>query len=173
MTDQLTYSALMLPRPRTHGPQGPLAPPYADLYASEWYRIRQDEETGILSVSGIVGNHGNISPRRSVTVAVGITTYYRGAFRRTDERWTQIGEGLRPGDETYTEPTEAPLVFHTDGYEYDFEVKVDIFHVLGDLTRANNSSKWESYWAYPVGQADTESNSFTLTAEDAEATQGT
>jgi hypothetical protein len=170
MTDWLRSSALMIPTPPTHGPQGPLAPPYADLYASEWYRIRQDDEAGLLYVSGIIGNHGNISARRSVTVAVGITTYYFGAFRRTDERRTQVGKGLRPGDEEFTEPTVSPLRFRADGYEYNFEVKVDIFHVLADLTRANNSSKYEGYWAYPMDQANEDSGSFTLTAEDAQAT---
>lgn len=170
MTDWRGSSAVMIPRPPTHGPQGPLAPPYADLYASEWYRIRQDDAAGTLSVSGIIGNHGNISPGRSVTVAVGITTYYFGAFRRTDERRTQVGEGLRPGDEVFTEPTVAPLVFRSDGYEYTFEVKVDIFHVLADLTRANNSSIYPGYWAYPMDQANVDSGSFTLTADDAQAT---
>jgi hypothetical protein len=162
---------------RLHWPPVPLpdwpmwAPsPYPDLYAYPSFRMQQDEDTNRLFVSGRVGNRGGVPADRSVTVAVGVSTYFGEAFRRTDERRTRMGEGLRPGDIAYTEPTVAPLKFHPDGYNYILEIRVDVGHELSDATRDNNYY-WYSYWAYPIGQLlGEESQAFTIKAEDLDRT---
>lgn len=121
----------------------PLGSP--DLAAYAGFRVSQSSDGKWFKAAGIMMNLGDAVATRSVEVAVGVTTYFHDAFRRTDERRSRIGSGLRPGETVDTEPTSAPLRFRTDGYTYCLEIHIDIQHELGDVTRSNNYF-WMRHW---------------------------
>lgn len=170
MSDWLRVYGGMIALPPTHGPQGPLAPPYADVYVSNRWRIRQDDDNLRLTVSAIVGNHGNIPTTRQVKVIVGMSLWtFAGAFRFSTERVYMIAPGLRPGEEVYTDPPLGMrLHYASEGLQYIFEARA--LSAMVDLDVTNNSAVW-----YPPFRAYLESESsatFTLSADDIMETPG-